>query len=521
MPQLIVQLATRYKVPTVYMHGTQGVIQEALTLGAKVQELVQLERESQELKEALETRDVQHTDALNILETQLHQTQTALAITQSEFTSMKQTHQQKSRDMELLLEQKLRECQDTERNHKVTMLQVERDARKQEREMTLLEYETRLHKLQTLADTAEERKASLESVRERDIVTAEERVRSMMSEIVRIREDQLKTADGTLKSLQEGYYRQTEELKSLNDFLRRKITNVKTKGNQYETHFRELLLRVFQIVDGFALEDTNRNAVGHAGDFLMRLGTERILWEVKDYDKPVPKHEADKFQRDMLEHKDIRVGVMVSRTTELVSKTVQGDRYIEFVEGKLLIFLSRFEFLGDEVTTLQSLIPLFRLWWSVRDDEEKTEHVEETIRELEKLTADLGRRKTEWRVHRNRMEETLRWMTETVEEAEERVETLLKRIQSGVAPDTLEIPEGLFRSEHLDEKIRKTIGWILEDYEPAPHGEARLLDMCDVLAARRKISKDWARKYILAALLDSAVQSISGKATVVRGLARK
>jgi hypothetical protein len=253
----------------------------------------------------------------------------------------------------------------------------------------------------------------------------------------------------------------------------------------------------------------------------MRVGEERVLWEVKHYDKPVPKHEAEKFQRDMLEHKDIRVGVMVSRNTELVGKTAQGDRHIEFVEGKLLIFLSRFEYMGDEVTTLQTLMPLFRLWWCIHEEEETTEHVEQTIRELEKLTADLGKRKTEWRLHRNRMEETLRWITEMVEDAEERVEALLKRIQSGKAVEDLELPAGLFRSEHLDEKIRKTVSWILEDYEPAASAEVRLTDMCEFLATRRKISKDMARKYILAALLDSAVFTIPGKATLVRGLARK
>lgn len=606
MPQLVLQVAPRYKVPAVYTRGTQEAIQEALTLGAKVQELVQLERESEELKEALEARDTQHAAELQALQNQIQSTVEQHRIAEAELTSLKVTAKQeaqqaaqkmrdletalekeaaekcacleaeiatlrtmakqeaqianqKIRDMELVLKQEaaanqhfleaelaelktaakmeaqqtsqkihdletalqdqIRQGQEAERLAKIAAAQAERDARKQEREATLLECEGRMQKYQAAMQAAEERKAALEASRDRDIAATEERTKAMMSEIIRIREEQLKSADGSLKSLQMAYDRQAEELKSLNDFLRRKVTNVKTKGNEYEGIFRDLLLRAYQVVEDFTLLDTNKNGVGHAGDFLMRVGRERILWEVKHYDKPVPKQEADKFQRDMLEHKDIRVGVMVSRTTEMVGKTAQGDRHIEFVEGKLLIYLSRFEFLGDEVATLQSLMPLFRLWWSVREDEEQSEHVEQTLRDLEKLTADLAKRKTEWRLHRNRMDETARWMTEFIEEAEERVEAILKHMQSGT--EDLEIPEGLFRSEYLDEKIRKTVGWILEDYEPAPRSEVRLVDMCDVLAARRKISKDLARKYILAALLDSAVHTVPGKATVVVGFAKK
>lgn len=492
MPELILHVASGYKIPSVYKRGTQEEIQEALTVGARVQEIVQVERETNELINVLESRDAKHMSDLQELQNKMQVVMEQRLLAKAELAALK-----------------------------TATAQAEVEARKQEREATLLECETRIQKYQAAMHAAEERKAVLEAARDRDIAAAEERTKAMMSEIIRIREEQLKSADGSLKCLQMAYDRQAEELKSLNDFLRRKVTNVKTKGNEYEGIFRDLLLRAYQVVEDFALLDTNKNGVGHAGDFLMCVGGERVLWEVKHYDKPVPKQESDKFQRDMLEHKDIRVGVMVSRTTELVGKTAQGDRHIEFVEGKLLIYLNRFEFLGDEVATLQSLMPLFRLWWSVREEEEQSEHVEQTLRDLEKLTADLAKRKTEWRLHRTRMDETARWMTEFIEEAEERVEAILKRIQSGCADEDLEMPEGLFRSEYVDEKIRKTAAWILEEYEPAPRSEVRLVDMCEVLAARRKMSKDVARKYILAALLDSAVHTIPGKATVVVGLAKK
>jgi sugar-specific transcriptional regulator TrmB len=157
---------------------------------------------------------------------------------------------------------------------------------------------------------------------------------------------------------------------------------------------------------------------------------------------------------------------------------------------------------------------------SQREDSQ-TEHVEETIRELEKVVGELAKRKTDWRVHRSRMEETLKWMTEVIQESEDRVEAILRRIQSGVVSEAREIPDGLFRSEAVDEKVQKTIGWILEDYDLYPASEIRLKDVAEKLSVKRKISQDVARKYILAALMDSAILNQPGKAVLIKGLRSK
>jgi hypothetical protein len=347
----------------------------------------------------------------------------------------------------------------------------------------------------------------------------------MMQQVVAVREEQVRTTSAALKTLESAYERQAEELRALNEFLRRRQQNVKVKGNDYESEFRDALVRAFGTADRFALAETAKNGIGHAGDFLMRLnhgpmgGSEQtVLWEVKNYDKPVPKAEVDKFQRDVKENQDVLVGVMVSRYTDIVGKVARGDRDMEFLEGKLLIYLSRFESQGDEVVTLQTLVPLFRIWWEVVRDEEETAHLEDTIRELERLLTDLTRRRQEWRVHKSRMDDTMRWMSECVEDTETRIERLLKQIQSGHAATEFAVPEGgPFRPVHYDERNRDTVSILLESYGVG-EGEVRLTDLCDVLAARKKMGKDTARKYVLAALADTAVLTAPGKPTLVRGL---
>ncbi len=543
MTKLTLELSPKFKVPALFISGSVKEKEDALTLGAKILQLVQIETATQEIKAAVERKEAEFSAELSSVKAAYAESQEQLLAIQRTLEDVQQKSRlqiQEARSQEreaAMLEiqagaktqaltqeelQKLKQEYDAfQQRSRQELKDVEREARRKEREATLLELEAQLQKAQQIAETANERRRCLEQARDADIQAAEQRVKAMMTEVIRVREEQVKTTEGTLQSLQDAYAKQTEQLQALNDFLRRKITNGKAKGNEYELQFREILTRTFHIVDDFALEDSNRNGIGHAGDFLMRVEGRRIMWEVKNYDKPVPKQESEKFQRDMLEHKDILVGVMVSRCTEITGKATQGDRHIEFVEGKLLVYLSRFEFMGDEQTTLQSLMPLFRVWWMSQREDSQTEHVEETIRELEKVVGELAKRKTDWRVHRSRMEETLKWMTEVIQESEDRVESILRRIQSGVVSEAREIPEGLFRSEAVDEKVQKTIGWILDDYELCSGSEIRLKDVAEKLSVKRKISQDVARKYILAALMDSAILNQPGKAVLIKGLRSK
>ena len=208
---------------------------------------------------------------------------------------------------------------------------------------------------------------------------------------------------------------------------------------------------------------------------------------------------------------------MLSKSTDITGKTSKGLRELEFVEGKLLVYVSRYETFEHSVDFLQSLLPLFQIWWETQREDQSAEVFADTLKELERLLADLTKKRTDWRVHKARLEDTVRWMSEVVEDAEARVESLLRLMRAGQTTTDLELPEGIFRSLHADERVRETVGVLLEAFA-AGEGEVRLNDLADVLAAKKSLAKTTARQHVLAALQDSVVIAAPGKPTMVRGL---
>ena len=492
-----------FAVPSVFHDGTQEEIEEALGLGAFVQAHVRTERATADIKTLQARKEAELTT--------LKQTKDA-EIAANYATIVALRGQIEAREGELQKHQRqLAETLDAARTR-------ERERAAAELIAAAADARAALEAMQRRAAAAEDRRTLLEAERSADIAAAEDRTRAAFQQALAIREEQVRAGQEILKTLDAAYRSQVDELRNLNEFVRRKTQNVKTKGNEYETDFRDILIRTFGILDRFAVADTAKNGVGHAGDFLVQMGDHTTLWEVKNYDKTVPKIEVEKFRRDMGENKGVRVGVMVSKGTDIAGKTARGDRELEFMEGKLLIYISRFDQVEQPEEVLRSLLPLFQVWWELQRDDETAEVFKDTVKELDRLLADLTRRRQEWRVHRSRLEETIRWMSDAVEETESRVESLLKMMRAGKSMDAVDIPEGVFRSLHVDERIRETVGALLEAFAPAADAEVRLSDLTDVLASKKKLSKDTARKHVLAALLDTAVVAAPGKPTWVRGL---
>ena len=497
---LSIRVSETFQVPAVFVKGTPEECEEALVLGAFVQQHVHTSRLTGDLKAIQEqaaadiaalrnAKDADIAAQMNLVKRLRQEVQEATAAATAAATTAAAAHQRQ-------------------------LLDATKAAKKEEREQTLLEMQAIVEKATQRCEAAEERKRLLESERANEIAAAEERARAAVQQTLRIREEQLRESQETLRAFEAAYKSQVSELRDLNDFVRKRTQNVKVKGNEFEEAFRDLLLKSFGILDGFAVTDTAKNGIGHAGDFLVNIGTHKTLWEVKHYDKVVQKSEVDKFRRDMLEN-DVRVGVMISKSTDIVGKTSKGLRELEFVEGKLLVYVSRFETFADPVDFLQSLLPLFQIWWETQREDETAEVFADALKELDRLLADLTRKRTEWRVHRARLEETTRWMSDVVEDAEARVESLLRMMRAG---DTdLEVPEGIFRSLHADERVRETVAILLEGFQ-AGAGEVRLNDLADLLAAKKSMAKTTARQHVLAALQDSVVIAAPGKPTMVRGL---
>jgi hypothetical protein len=380
-----------------------------------------------------------------------------------------------------------------------------------------------LRKLQERCEALVERKRALEEGRDADIRVAEERTRVLLQTTLDEKERAIQRAERTLQTLQSAYEKQSDELRSLADLLRKKpAAGSKAKGDEYESAFRTRLVAAFGIGPRFKLVDTAASSIGHAGDYLMHWDDHVILWEVKNYDRTVPSAEVEKFRRDMKENAQVRVGVMISRLTPITGKTSGGDFEIEIYEGKLLLYISSFEAMPDD--TLPGLMLYFKLWWSLdkgRDggDDEEAERLATAIRQIEKLAAEASKARVEWRLHKSRLDETIRWIAERVEDTENRLKAALSVLQKscgvGVAVD---VPAGLFRDVSGDVKAAADVAAVLRYARAEVDGVCLLNDLADAVSKEKGISRDTARAHIRAVLLDEVLETPKGKPAKVKGL---
>jgi hypothetical protein len=395
-------------------------------------------------------------------------------------------------------------------SHAARLLEAQDTARAAQ-ERAAETHAARLLEIQERCAALQERRRALEEERDVDIRIAEERTRVLLQHTLDEKERAILRAEKMLATLQEAYTHQSDELRALADLIRRKPTNVKTKGNDYEIIFREKLIAAYGTAANFSV---THDARGHAGDWLMTLEDHTILWEVKDYDKPVPAIEVEKFMRDMRENTHVRIGVMVSRFQPITGKNAGGDRIVEFNDGKMTIYLSNYENMSDD--TLVQLLLLFRVYWS----HDKTDAVDESkqvaLRQVIALHEAAARAKTEWRLHKSRMDDAVRWMAEMVEHTEERLKAALAILQgTSVA---LEVPAGVFREVAGDDRASRDVQIILK-YANVSEGSSLLLnELADAFSKECGISRETAKSHIRAVVLDSCIDSPKGKPTRIVGL---
>jgi hypothetical protein len=498
--QISLSVPCDYTVPQFYKHAEPDTVADALTIGAGLYDVIHKKHADDRIRD-LETRK------------------------QAEIADIRTKSDIKIQELSKQLEQ-LAQTQ-AQRLRELTDLQAEKEqqARKDENErltrthtQKLKELQTELLEIQERNVVLQARRTELESSRDTDIARAEESTKVLLQHALDEKQRGIERLEREKDKLTAVLEKQTTELQSLNEFVRRKPTvNVKTKGNEFESIFRTKIVAAFSVSPQFSIEDSAHNGYGHAGDYLMKWGEHTILWECKDYDKAIPAAEVDKFKRDMKENGEVRIGVMVSRFTPIVGKTGSGDRHIEFLDGKMYIYLSQFEDMSDD--TLKNLMPLFQFWWQSEKNTESDESRITAVRHIEKLFEDAVKARTAWRMHKTRMEEALRWMAETVEENETRLQKALNILNGAVC--LTGIPEGIFRICEGDEKATQLIQLLLEFIEPAAESSIILNELADHISKRQLISVNTAKLHIRSVLLDSVLDTPKGKPTRICGVAFK
>ena len=451
-------------------------------------------------------------------EARIQELEQAIRDTQEKMHTWKKEHQQSL----LTMEQEYKEAESlTKRTEReLVTKQMGNTIRALEQEMEDLKQKNQIYL---------ERKQRLEESRDRDIQVAEERTRMSLQELLnekdrtiqQTREDLANSfirSDRAQTTFQEILKKNAEELQSLRESIVKRAANVKSKGDDFEEYLRLRILATFGTYEGFRLEKTASE--GRKGDSIMRLGEHGILWEAKDYKESVGDKEVIKFRRDMKESVNVTIGVMVSRFHPIVGKTSTGDFFLEFVEGKMLIYISNFERMGDEI--LQMLMIFFRLYWKSGQKLEEDDGTLHIIHTIQKLHKELLDRRNDWRVHKASLEKVSIFTNDLIEETEHTLHRLLNDLQ-GVT-EKVEVPEGVFRDCLGDESATQTIQTILYVSEHDPLESIELNELADLYVERRgnSLKRDTAKKHIQAVLLDASIQASKGKTPArVLGLKKK
>lgn len=492
-----------FSVPEVFGGGgTMEEVEEALWLGATIQASVRTRRSNDEVRKISELKDAEIARIQGTYNEKLTKLLDDIRTVSIEKDKLGTAH------AEGLKEARGAERDAVGREWEEKMRQLRR-----EHEILVARY-----------DALEVRRRTLEESREKDIHDAVQRTELLMEKLVSAKQEQLIKMESAWGKLNEMMGKQTEEISRLSGTLGKRGANVKTKGSDYEEEFHGKLVRAFGLCKGFKLKDT-RLGMGHEMDFSMEIEEQTVMWELKNYSSIVPKAEVDKFLRDLKENPQAKVGVMISRTTDIYGKAGSGLLLTEFDGDKMMIYISRFEeFCGDdEGRVFHMLTALFRVWWQYhREDNGAFDRVE-LVRELEKAVEDIGRRRTDWRRHKAHLDELSRWAADLLDESEGRLDRLLKKARNeydtdahGGAGATLVIPEGVFR----DSGEEKEVSWIRSIMRVCvPSGEIEVRELVELLTAHHKLSKDTIRSNVMSVVRDSAVIK-KGVVKYIKGISK-
>jgi hypothetical protein len=483
--QIVLYTRQDFEVPAVIQKASLEDVEEILLIGTSVQQMIRSRRSTNEIQKVTELKDAE-----------IQRIQSAY---QEKLTKLLDDLQALSMEKDraaLEYSAKLKDAQQTEQAHA---------SREYEEKVRLLkkDHET----LTARYDALEASRRVLEDTRDKDIQAAIRRTEEIMEKVIAAKESELTRMQSAYERLSDSITRQSDELTKLAGNMGRRAANAKTKGSDYEEQFGEKLKKYYGICGGFRLRDT-RLGSGHECDFLMEMERHPIMWELKNYSSVVPKAEVDKFLRDLKENPQVSVGVMISRTTDIYGKHLTGPLLVEFEGDKMMIYISQFEaFCGeDEGRVFQMLTALFRIWWEYHKEENQVFDRAELVRELEKATEELGKRRTEWRRHKAHLDEVSRWTMDLLEDTEARLDRVLKRARNQPEIQGLEnpvvFPEEVFRESKEDRDVM----WMTSVMRVCESGgEIEVRELVDLLGQHHKLSKDTIRSNLMSIVKDSAV----------------
>ena len=483
-----------FTVPSIYVQ-TESIddIQDALWIGAKVQTIVR----------------AYHSDGA--------------------LTELQEEHERRRATLEARIAEARQEREALETRYVVALKQARVDSGEQVRN----EMEEVIRSLEQQLRNAEQRRVAVEEARRADIADAIVAERATMERIIAEKEREIGRLDSFIHTFRTAVERQTEEVRTLSASVTRRSTVVagsKAKGSIFEQEFREHLVHAYgAVIRDFDIKDTARGG-GHEADFITTMEGEQIMWELKDYSANVPQKEVEKFLRDMQGMRGASIGVMISRSTGIIGK--HGPVILEVHDGRLVLYIGQFESWMESGATrlFHLLLELFRLWWSVSakgsggeedavsadsdadlyDKYTATQKkIEENILLIQACIGELKTKRTEWRTHKGRLEETARWVGGLLDETEMKWERLIralrvdeKSVEDSDGSDGNSIHNPVCVDLFIDgvRDVAKNAEWaqiITDACVTREGGFVELQELEQVLASQKRMSRDTIRQHIL------------------------
>lgn len=224
-----------------------------------------------------------------------------------------------------------------------------------------------------LQEETHQRQEQEQRIREEERRNREEIVKEKDSRITAL-ETQIQTS---LRAVETSL---ADKFLTLANSLVKTSTSSKTKGDQGETMFADLLQMTFGSVphgQPFHIEQTGKEA--RQGDIHMTWMKHKLMWEIKNYDYTIPTKEVQKFVRDMEESKDIGLGVMVSLHTNISGHTKAGGIDItELSDGRFCVYISKLLATEDPAAFLQSIKPFLEVLLEQRTTHETNSNHSDT-----------------------------------------------------------------------------------------------------------------------------------------------
>jgi len=303
--------------------------------------------------------------------------------------------------------------------------------------------------------------------------------------------------------------------------LPKKPTSIAEKGTAFENEMIDNARKYWGSCDGFSIHD--QSAHGHKGDIWMGIGLgERcntILIECKDYSDIVPTKEVTKFLADMKQNNILKIGIMISKKTDITGRNTQNKIDFTVIEGKLHIFVNQFDSF-DESTIMNILMGFIRYWQEIQKPASDVEDKAEVIKIIQKLFEKAQKYKTELKSHLDHLKELSEFVKKESDETYVALHEALRTLRHGVSETVLEnsiIYEDATGNPHKQKRIRAIQDVAEEDADSV----ILLNDLAKRIAERTKQAEKTVKEHIESVLQSDYVEKKAGFPTKVKGLRLK